>query len=166
MKYLNLLESVQKNVLTRLGWRCPLVFGGYSLPSVASLLRRYDVNALKQFQLAGMVDYFFNVTQNNLRSRCSFRPKDTTRSARINNVFAWRVSKQFNGKWFLLALLRIPAVQWLVVESAMSSDCWAVLSSHRVTVVSMSLFWPPFLYVNNGVYNINNSTSLWAGPCL
>lgn len=95
-KHLTLLEKIQAGFIRRLRWRCSLGRDDIILPSIEELLLENDYRAVVLLRRANLLSHFFDVIPNSLRSRHTIKPKATARSALVNNVFAWRMTKRFH----------------------------------------------------------------------
>ena len=136
-----MLENVQNKFLQRLRWRCSLTRHDVSLPSIESLLHSQNVRALYQLNRANMIGFFFDVSQNNLRSGCAVKPKATAKTERINNLFSWRMCKCFHNDTEIPTFMRHTQFQQF-------DDVW----SYTEYCLSPK---PPLYIVNKGeIYSI------------
>ena len=95
VEHWNLLEGVQKCFLKRLRWRCP---GAVlpDLPSIQSRFDKQDKNFLRLLASAGLLERFFDVSYNTLRSSCTIRTKALAASEAINHLFSWGIVRRIN----------------------------------------------------------------------
>ena len=89
-RQIRLLESVQSYFLNRLRRRCNLLEGAFVLSPTIQTLSGLDVGMIGRINELDLVDHFFEVRKNSLRSRCTVAPKALPRSDLIANMFSWR----------------------------------------------------------------------------
>jgi len=90
------LNRVHKKFVVRLRWRCGLQdsFDFSMVPTVTDSMDMQDVRALTMLNRANLLNYFFEVSSNNLRSSRTVRPKLLPRTEKVKNMFSWRMVKR------------------------------------------------------------------------
>jgi hypothetical protein len=91
------IESIQKRFLRRLRWRCGDNVG-VDLPPLMSILDSQDRRLLISLAKANLLDRFFTVGRNRLRSQFNVLPLSVARTQTTKHLFSWRILERlFNG---------------------------------------------------------------------
>ena len=95
-KHIIFLNRVHKKFIRRLRWRCglPKSYNLSDIPNVYDSMAAQDVRTLPVLHRANLLSHFFYVSPNNLRSKCTARPKVLAHTEKIRNMFSWRVAKR------------------------------------------------------------------------
>lgn len=93
---MNLLQSVQNRFVKRVAWRCNVHRASLVLPSVAELQQKNDFRMFRRLQRTDSFIKYFDVRQNNLRSRVFVNPPEIATLDIVNNSFAWRMARRIH----------------------------------------------------------------------
>lgn len=91
----NIILAVQSRFISRLARRCGGDRSALSglLPEIDDMLDRADRSAVSALAKADLIDLFFTIRENSLRSGMTVAPFGTATTDAINNAFSWRIAR-------------------------------------------------------------------------
>ena len=63
------------------------------VPAIVESMDSQDVRTLNVLSRANLLEYFFDIYPNRLRSSYTVRPKSLPRTEKIGHMFSWRMAK-------------------------------------------------------------------------
>lgn len=96
-KHLEAIERVQSRFIKRVSKRCNIPRANIELKSISDMFDQADTRMYNRLRKLDMLDKFFVVKPNSLRSGMTINALQVASNDRINNFFPWRISRKLHA---------------------------------------------------------------------